>query len=133
MDCLGKADPDEPTLICGYWHVGPHRSLYVVATEVLGAMGYRMGPTGELYKRARSAGDSGGHQGLPRDTMVVAKLKGARERKRLRTGQKVEGRRSHAELYPELVALVASFVAGVLKVVNDHCDRFQQSLRSAGS
>ena len=47
---FGKADPDEPTLIFGYWHVGPHRSLYVVATEVLGAMGYQTGPTGELYK-----------------------------------------------------------------------------------
>jgi DNA invertase Pin-like site-specific DNA recombinase len=38
--------------------------------------------------------------------MTVAKLKGARERKRALTGQKVEGRKSHAELRPELVALV---------------------------
>jgi hypothetical protein len=38
--------------------------------------------------------------------MVVAKLKGARDRKRARTGQKVEGRKSHAELHPELVVLV---------------------------
>jgi hypothetical protein len=38
--------------------------------------------------------------------MVVAKLKGARERKRTLTGKKVEGRKSHAELRPELVALV---------------------------
>jgi DNA invertase Pin-like site-specific DNA recombinase len=38
--------------------------------------------------------------------MIVAKLKGARERKRTRTGQKVEGRKNHAELHPELVALV---------------------------
>ena len=38
--------------------------------------------------------------------MVVAKLKGARERKRTITGKKVEGRKSHAELRPELVALV---------------------------
>jgi hypothetical protein len=38
--------------------------------------------------------------------MVVAKLKGARERKRSLTGEKVEGRKSHAELRPELVALV---------------------------
>jgi DNA invertase Pin-like site-specific DNA recombinase len=37
--------------------------------------------------------------------MVVAKLKGARDRKRALTG-KVEGRKSHAELRPELVALV---------------------------
>jgi DNA invertase Pin-like site-specific DNA recombinase len=38
--------------------------------------------------------------------MVVAKLKGARERKRAMTGEKVEGRKSHAERNPELVALV---------------------------
>ena len=38
--------------------------------------------------------------------MVVAKLKGARERKRVITGKKVEGRKSHVELRPELVALV---------------------------
>jgi DNA invertase Pin-like site-specific DNA recombinase len=38
--------------------------------------------------------------------MVVAKLKGARERKRVLTGKKVEGRKSHAELHPELVAMV---------------------------
>jgi DNA invertase Pin-like site-specific DNA recombinase len=38
--------------------------------------------------------------------MVVAKLKGARERKRVITGKKVEGRKSHAEQNPELVALV---------------------------
>jgi DNA invertase Pin-like site-specific DNA recombinase len=38
--------------------------------------------------------------------MVVAKLKSARERKRAHTGKKVEGRKSHAELRPELVALV---------------------------
>jgi DNA invertase Pin-like site-specific DNA recombinase len=36
--------------------------------------------------------------------MIVAKLKGARERKRTLTGMKVEGRKSHAELRPELVA-----------------------------
>ena len=38
--------------------------------------------------------------------MHVAKLKGARDRKRAPTGEKVEGRKSHAELRPELVALV---------------------------
>ena len=37
--------------------------------------------------------------------MTVAKLRGARERKRRDTG-KCEGRKSHAELNPELVALV---------------------------
>ena len=47
---FGKAEPGEPTLISGYWHVGPNRSLYVVATEALGAMGYRMRPNGELYE-----------------------------------------------------------------------------------
>jgi DNA invertase Pin-like site-specific DNA recombinase len=38
--------------------------------------------------------------------MVVAKLKGARDRKRVTTGKKVEGRKSPAELRPEVVALV---------------------------
>jgi DNA invertase Pin-like site-specific DNA recombinase len=37
---------------------------------------------------------------------LVAKLKAARDRKRERTGHKVEGRRSHAEMHPEMVALV---------------------------
>jgi hypothetical protein len=37
--------------------------------------------------------------------MTVAKLRGARERKRRDTG-KCEGRKSHAESNPELVALV---------------------------
>jgi DNA invertase Pin-like site-specific DNA recombinase len=36
---------------------------------------------------------------------IVAKLKAARVRKREATGRKVEGRKSHAELNPELVAL----------------------------
>jgi DNA invertase Pin-like site-specific DNA recombinase len=36
--------------------------------------------------------------------MTVAKLRGARERKRRDTGRKVEGRKSHAELWPEVVA-----------------------------
>jgi DNA invertase Pin-like site-specific DNA recombinase len=35
--------------------------------------------------------------------MTVAKLRGARERKRRETGEKVEGRKSHAELRPEVV------------------------------
>jgi DNA invertase Pin-like site-specific DNA recombinase len=37
--------------------------------------------------------------------MTVAKLRGARERKRRKTGNKVEGRKSYAETNPELVAL----------------------------
>ena len=36
---------------------------------------------------------------------IVAKLRGARERKKRATGQKVEGRKSHAEERPEVVAL----------------------------
>lgn len=36
--------------------------------------------------------------------MTVAKLRGARERKRRKTGKKVEGRKSYAEAKPELVA-----------------------------
>lgn len=36
--------------------------------------------------------------------MVVAKLRGARERKRA-TGAKVEGRKSHREMHPEMVSL----------------------------
>jgi DNA invertase Pin-like site-specific DNA recombinase len=35
---------------------------------------------------------------------LVAKLRGARERKRKETGKKVGGRKSHAELWPEVVA-----------------------------
>lgn len=38
-------------------------------------------------------------------TTLVAKLKAARTRKRKATGQKVEGRKSHAEARPEVVAL----------------------------
>jgi len=37
--------------------------------------------------------------------MTVAKLRGARERKRRKTGGKVEGRKSYAEANPELVKL----------------------------
>jgi hypothetical protein len=36
--------------------------------------------------------------------MIVAKLKGARDRKRARTGKKVEGRKSWAEINPEMAA-----------------------------
>jgi hypothetical protein len=41
---------------------------------------------------------------LPDSRRPVAKLKAARDRKRAREG-KCEGRKSHAELRPELVAL----------------------------
>lgn len=37
--------------------------------------------------------------------MVVTKLKGARDRKKRETGQKVEGRKNYRELNPEMVAL----------------------------
>jgi DNA invertase Pin-like site-specific DNA recombinase len=37
--------------------------------------------------------------------MTVAKLRGARERKRRRTGEKVEGRKSYAEAKPKMVKL----------------------------
>jgi DNA invertase Pin-like site-specific DNA recombinase len=40
--------------------------------------------------------------------MLVSKLKGARDRKRRSTGQKVEGRKSHQEAHPEVVALARS-------------------------
>ncbi|WP_256809428.1 recombinase family protein [Bradyrhizobium sp. Bra64] len=40
--------------------------------------------------------------------MTVAKLRGARERKRRKTGGKVEGRKSYAETNPELVGLARS-------------------------
>jgi hypothetical protein len=40
------------------------------------------------------------------DKAMVAKLKGARERKGALTGKKVEGRKSHAQLHPEVVASV---------------------------
>jgi DNA invertase Pin-like site-specific DNA recombinase len=42
--------------------------------------------------------------------MLVAKLKGARDRKRRSTGKKVEGRKSHKEAHPEVVALARSLV-----------------------
>ena len=38
-------------------------------------------------------------------TMVVAKLKGARDRKSLALGRRVEGRKPHAEVVPEAVAM----------------------------
>ena len=60
--------------------------------------------------------------------MVVAKLKVARERKRVITGKKVEGRKSHVELRPELVALVRQLAPqaaqGWPKVAAQHLRRF---------
>ena len=47
---FGKADENEPTLVHGYWHVGPHPSLEVGAKEALGVLGFRLRPDGELYE-----------------------------------------------------------------------------------
>src|ERR1700730_7581289 len=43
--------------------------------------------------------------------MTVAKLKGARDRKRRKTGKKVEGRKSYAERDPGLVAMARKLSA----------------------
>jgi hypothetical protein len=40
---------------------------------------------------------------------LVAKLHGARERKRKETGKKVGGRKSHAELWPEVLLKRVAF------------------------
>jgi hypothetical protein len=60
--------------------------------------------------------------------MVVAKLRGARERKRTITGNKVEGRKSHAEINPDLVALVRQLRRRRPKVASVHCGGFHASL-----
>ena len=44
-------------------------------------------------------------------TTLVAKLAAARRRKRIATGEKVEGRKSHAEARPEVVALAKALAA----------------------
>jgi hypothetical protein len=65
--------------------------------------------------------------------MVVAKLKGARDRKRVLTGKKVEGRKSHAELRPELVALVRQLRRKRPKGGSGRYGRFLPSLRRGAS
>jgi hypothetical protein len=60
--------------------------------------------------------------------MVVAKL---RERKRATTGKKVEGRKSHAELRPEVVALVRQFRRRRPKGGQRSLRDMQRSLRHA--
>jgi hypothetical protein len=60
--------------------------------------------------------------------MVVAKLKGARERKRTIVGNKVKGRKSHAEINPDLVALVRQLRRRRPKVASVHCGGFHASL-----
>ena len=57
------------------------------------------GPTSKLIRQILEA------VGEFDKAMTVAKLKGARDRMRRRTGGKCEGRKSHAERNPELVAL----------------------------
>ena len=65
--------------------------------------------------------------------MVVAKLKGARERKRTLTGKKVEGRKSHAELRPSSSRWFVNYAASVPKVARGPCGTSQRSLRSVAS
>jgi DNA invertase Pin-like site-specific DNA recombinase len=62
--------------------------------------------------------------------MVVAKLKGARDRKRAMTGEKVEGRKSHAESN-SLWLWSVNCAAGARRVASDHCVTSPQSLRHA--
>jgi hypothetical protein len=52
---------------------------------------------------------AGSHRAV-REASIVAKLKAAGDRKRARDG-KCEGRRSHREINPELVALVKNRLA----------------------
>jgi len=59
--------------------------------------------------------------------MLVAKLKGARERKKPITG-KCGGRRSYAERSPELVAS-AKKPTTPSTVANAHCDRLPRNLQ----
>jgi hypothetical protein len=64
-------------------------------------------PTSKLIRQILDAGSEFDK------AMVVAKLKGARERKRALTGHKVEGRKSHADgaTYPPASSL-ADAIAG---------------------
>jgi hypothetical protein len=63
-------------------------------------------------RREREAPRKGSNTRCPALTfekaMLVAKLKGARDRKRRSTGKKVEGRKSHKEAHPEVAALARS-------------------------
>jgi hypothetical protein len=64
--------------------------------------------------------------------MTVAKLRDARERKRRENG-KCEGRKSHAELNPELVVLVPQMRRRRPKGGNGRYGRFLPNLRCAAS
>ena len=48
-------------------------------------------------------------------TTLVAKLAAARKRKRVATGEKVEGRKSHSELRPDVVKLAKALARKKLK------------------
>jgi hypothetical protein len=64
--------------------------------------------------------------------MTVAKLRGARERKRREAG-KCEGRKSHAQRNPELVALSVNCAGVALRAGSGRCEKFQPSLPSVTS
>jgi DNA invertase Pin-like site-specific DNA recombinase len=64
--------------------------------------------------------------------MTVAKLRGARERKRREAG-KCEGRKNHAELRPEVVALVRQLRRRRPKVGSGRCGRSRPSWQSKAS
>jgi hypothetical protein len=64
--------------------------------------------------------------------MTVAKLRGARERKRREAG-KCEGRKSHAQRNPELVALSVNCAGVALRAGKDHLGRFQLNLHNMAS
>ena len=63
--------------------------------------------------------------------MTVAKLRGARERKRRDTG-KCEGRKSHAEFNPSWSPWSVNCAGVGPRAGQRRCGRFQQSLRSVG-
>src|SRR5690242_2335277 len=65
---------------------------------------------------------------------LVAKLRGARERKRKETGKNVGGRKSHAELWPEVGAEARRLrrsrgKAGRLKLPRDQCQVERRRVR----
>lgn len=60
--------------------------------------------------------------------MLVAKLKGARERKRAATG-KCEGRKTYAERSPQMVTLAKRYIATPSTSAIGHCATSQRSLR----
>jgi DNA invertase Pin-like site-specific DNA recombinase len=64
--------------------------------------------------------------------MTVAKLRGARERKRRKTGGKVEGRKSYAETKPELVKLARERAAPAAVTAPDQCRAGGPGLRHVG-